>query len=115
MLMNKTEKRYDELCRLLTEYNRRYYELDSPLVDDATYDGLMRELIEIEESYPDLRRSDSPSQRVGGSAAAAFSEVPHEPPMLRLGNIFSHEDLMNFDRRCRKNYGDEAEPYIPLN
>jgi DNA ligase (NAD+) len=68
----------------------------------------MRELIEIEEEHPGLRKADSPSRRVGGSASAAFSEVSHEPPMLSLGNIFSQEDLFDFDRRCRKNSGEDS-------
>jgi DNA ligase (NAD+) len=112
--MNKIEKRNDELCSLITEYNRQYYELDNPSVDDATYDGLMKELIEIEEAHPVLRRADSPSRRVGGAVTAAFSEVPHDPPMLSLGNIFSREDLMDFDMRCRKNSGQDAEPLYSM-
>lgn len=95
-------KRYNELCDLILEYNRHYYELSEPLVDDAEYDRLMQELLDIEAGHPELRREDSPALKVGGFVSAAFSEVPHDPPMLSLGNIFSEEELGDFDARCRK-------------
>jgi DNA ligase (NAD+) len=74
--------RYNELCDRVLEYNRHYYELNAPLVDDAEYDRLMGELAEIESKHPEQRRGDSPAAKVGGYASAAFSEVPHDPPML---------------------------------
>jgi len=101
--MENIRKKYDGLCDRIIRYNYHYYELDSPLVDDAEYDALMLELLEIEKKYPSLKRDDSPSSRVGGRASAVFSEVPHDPPMLSLGNVFSTEELDEFDQRCRKN------------
>ena len=103
------KKRYDELCDLVLRYNRHYYELDAPLVDDAEYDRLMRELIDLEQKNPGIRREDSPASLVGGFVSAAFSEAPHDPPMLSLGNIFSGEELDDFDARCRKAAGGGAE------
>ncbi|MCL1911859.1 MAG: NAD-dependent DNA ligase LigA, partial [Leptospirales bacterium] len=97
------------LCDKLLEYNRHYYELDAPLAEDALYDELMRELIDIERRHPKIRRPDSPSQRVGGSASSSFKEVPHDPPMLSLGNVFSAEELDDFRSRCAQVYsGDYA-------
>ncbi len=100
-------RRYNELCDLILEYNRRYYDLNAPLVDDAEYDRLMGELAGIEEKHPELRRADSPAARVGGYASATFSEAPHDPPMLSLGNIFTGEELADFDARCRKAAGGD--------
>ena len=108
------EQRYRELCDRIIELNRHYYELSDPLVDDSEYDDLMRELVEIERSRPDLRREDSPAARVGGFASAAFSEVPHDPPMLSLGNIFSDLELDEFDARCRKNLGSDSGPLYSM-
>jgi DNA ligase (NAD+) len=101
------QKRYDELCDLINRYNRHYYDLDAPLVDDAEYDRLMRELVDIEQKNPGIRREDSPASLVGGFVSPAFSEAPHDPPMLSLGNIFSAEELDDFDARCRKAAGAE--------
>ena len=98
-------RRYNELCDLIIKYNRHYYELSSPLADDAEYDRLMRELVDLETGHPEIRRNDSPAVTVGGFASVAFSEVPHDPPMLSLGNIFTKEELAEFDARCRKNLG----------
>ncbi len=104
------EQRYNELCDLILKYNRHYYELDDPLVDDATYDGMVRELEDIERKHPGIVREDSPLQQVGGGVSETFSEVPHDPPMLSLGNVFSLEELREFDVRCRKGIGDMPEP-----
>nr|HON79978.1 NAD-dependent DNA ligase LigA [Spirochaetota bacterium] len=105
------QKRYDELTALIEKYNHHYYNMDSPLVDDAEYDSLMRELVAIENKYPSLAREDSPSRNVGGFASETFSEVTHEPPMLSLGNVFSEGDLADFDERCRKAAGRESMEY----
>ncbi|TFH43080.1 MAG: NAD-dependent DNA ligase LigA, partial [Chrysiogenales bacterium] len=106
---NTIRTRYDELCDLISGHNYRYYELNAPLVDDAEYDALMRELVDIESRYPDMRREDSPTAGVGGFVSPAFSEVPHDPPMLSLGNIFSPGDLADFDARCRKGSGADGD------
>ena len=99
------EERYRYLVERLREYNHHYYDLDSPLVDDATYDMLMRELIEIEQRHPGLKVADSPSERVGGFVSKAFSSVPHDPPMLSLSNVYDNNELMEFHNRCVKNLG----------
>ena len=111
MKRDDIQKRYDELTALIEKYNNHYYNMDSPLVDDAEYDLLMRELVAIENKYPSLVREDSPARNVGGFASETFSEVTHEPPMLSLGNVFSDGDLADFDERCRKASGREAMVY----
>lgn len=98
----KIKKRYEELIELIEKYNYHYYLMDQPLVDDARYDELMNELLAIEKSHPALRRNDSPSQRVGGRAQQSFAEVRHDPPMQSLGNIFTVDELDDFDKRCKK-------------
>lgn len=100
------EQRAAELNKVLTQYGHEYYDLDAPTVPDAIYDQLMKELIDIEEEYPDLRFPDSPTQRVGGQTLTAFEKVTHDHPMLSLGDTFSEEDVRAFDERVRQNIGD---------
>ena len=105
--MRDMEKKYRELCEKLEGYNRSYYEHDSPLVDDATYDELMRQLVEMEKQYPHLVSADSPSRHVGGKADAAFADVEHNPPMLSLSNVFTGGDLAEFNNRLVKISGTD--------
>ncbi len=109
--MRDVDKRYRELCGLIGEYNRRYYELDSPVVDDATYDALMAELAAIEKKYPELVTPDSPSQKVGAGAKSLFPEIVHDPPMLSLSNINTVDDLAEFDLRMQKTSGGTKPVY----
>ena len=95
-------RRADELRRQLAAHNYRYYVLDDPQVPDAEYDRLMQELRSLEAQHPEIVTPDSPTQRVGGAAAAQFGTVPHRVPMLSLGNAFSEEEVADFDRRVRE-------------
>ena len=95
----KAETRILELRAELDQHNYRYYVLDEPSVPDAEYDRLFRELQALEAEHPELVTEDSPTQRVGGAALSAFSQVRHEVPMLSLGNAFEETDLREFDRR----------------
>src|SRR5204863_2812330 len=72
------------------------------------YDALFRELVKLEEEYPELATPDSPTQRVGAAPAEGFAEVRHRVPMLSLNNAFDDEDVTHFDRRCREGL-DRAE------
>ena len=99
--------RVAELKRLLDEHGRRYYVLDEPLISDAEYDLLFRELAALEAAHPLLQSADSPTRRVGGAPLDKFSQVTHRVPMLSLGNAFTAEDVVNFDRRCREGLGLE--------
>jgi len=109
--IRKVARRYKELCDLIEKYNYHYYQLNDPLVDDAEYDRLMQELLAIEERYPQLKAPDSPTAKVGGFPAEAFSPVRHDPPMLSLGNLFDEGDLAEFDARCRKLAGGGGMRY----
>lgn len=94
--------RVGELKALLDDHGYRYYVLDQPIIADAEYDKLFRELVALEAEYPELATADSPTHRVGGGILSAFAEVTHRVPMLSLGNAFSADDAANFDRRCRE-------------
>ncbi|MDT8403015.1 NAD-dependent DNA ligase LigA [Sulfuriflexus sp.] len=106
------KRRAAELHEQLNYHNYRYYVLDNPEIPDAEYDRMLRELQELEARYPTLRSADSPTQRVGGEAQAAFTEVRHEVPMLSLGNVFSTEELEDFDRRCRQTLDVDEIEYL---
>ncbi|WP_460415994.1 NAD-dependent DNA ligase LigA [Planifilum fimeticola] len=108
----EAEKRIEELRREIEEHNYRYYVLDDPVITDAEYDRLMRELITLEEAFPDLITPDSPTQRVGGEPLPYFEKVEHSVPMLSLGNAFSEEDLREFDRRIRRTAGVDKVRYV---
>ncbi len=105
------------LCEQLNQHNYRYYVLDDPEVPDAEYDRLFRELQALEEKYPALASSDSPTQRVGATPLSAFDEVQHKIPMLSLGNAFNDEEVLAFGHRVSEKLGDEdtvftAEPKL---
>ncbi|KHE67217.1 NAD-dependent DNA ligase LigA, partial [Halobacillus sp. BBL2006] len=89
-------------------YNYEYHTLDDPSVSDYEYDKKMRELIDLEEEFPDLQTPDSPSQRVGGAPLEAFEKVQHIIPMLSLGNAFDDQELRDFDRRVRNGTDDDV-------
>jgi DNA ligase (NAD+) len=107
METSSTQKRVTELQTLLNQYNYEYHILDKPSVPDAEYDQLLRELIELEEQFPELRTPDSPTQRVGGDVLSMFEKVEHRTPMLSLGNAFNESDLRDFDRKIRQAVGDK--------
>jgi DNA ligase (NAD+) len=86
----------------IEQHNHRYYVLDDPLIPDAEYDRLFRELQDLEASHPDLRTADSPTQRVGGAPAAEFVQATHRQPMLSLNNAFDETEVEAFDRRIRE-------------
>ncbi|MEH7073008.1 NAD-dependent DNA ligase LigA [Neobacillus drentensis] len=107
MDLPSAEKRITEISSLLNHYGYEYYVLDKPSVPDAEYDKLMHELIELEEQFPQLKTTDSPSVRVGGTVLDVFEKVEHRTPMLSLGNAFNEQDLRDFDRRVRQVVGDD--------
>lgn len=106
--------RVDELHELLNIYNYEYNVLDKPSVPDSEYDRLMQELLKLEEAFPDLKSSDSPTQRVGGAVLEAFQKVVHRTSMLSLGNAFNEQDLRDFDRRVRQAVGDDIQYVVEL-
>ncbi len=95
----------------IERHNHAYYVLDAPMLPDADYDQLFRELQAIEAAHPELLTTDSPTQRVGGKALPAFGEVAHGVPMLSLNNAFSAEEVSAFDRRCREGLDKDRIDY----
>ncbi len=108
MVEPSISQRASDLRRELNYHNHRYYVLDDSVISDGQYDAMMQELRRIEEQYPELASAESPTQRVGATPAAAFTQVQHRTPMLSLGNAFSFEELEAWYRRT-KNLLDDAE------
>ena len=92
----------DELCKELDRLNYEYYMNDRSLVSDEEFDGMMRELQELERQYPELANPLSPTKRVGGEVNKSFRQVEHRFPMLSLGNTYSIEEIEEFEARTRK-------------
>ncbi len=110
-------KRIQELRDQLNLHNYQYFVLDSPLISDADYDLLMRQLRALEEANPDLASPDSPTQRVGATPSPEFKEVEHPQPMLSLGNAFDDDELAAWRRRAagileRDDFAMVCEPKI---
>ena len=83
----------------LERYNEEYYVNDQPSVSDFVYDKRMNHLLRLEAEYPELITPDSPTQRVGGAVSDGFDEVVHTVPMQSLADVFSKEELCDFDSR----------------
>ncbi len=96
------ETRAAELRQILNEHNYHYYVLDAPTVSDFEYDRLLRELEDLETAHPELVAPDSPTQRVGGKALDSFAQVAHRVPLQSLQDVFSPDELLDFDRRVRE-------------
>ena len=95
-------KRMNELVALLNRYATEYYTSDNPSVSDSEYDRLYRELVELENAYPDQVLADSPTHRVGGKILDGFEKYSHQYPLYSLQDAFSREELEAFDARVRK-------------
>ena len=92
----------NELRELIEHHSILYYVQDSPEISDADFDMLMKELIALEEKYPEYITEDSPTQRIGGEALSKFDQVRHSVQMMSLSNAFSKQDLLDFDSRVRQ-------------
>lgn len=110
--MSDAARRIARLRDEINHHNYRYYVLDEPIVSDAEYDRLLRELQALEAAHPHLITPDSPTQRVGGTPQKAFGEVRHAVPMLSLGNAFTDQDIEDFDRRIRERLEVDVVEYI---
>jgi DNA ligase (NAD+) len=102
-------QKVDKLRKALHRHNYRYYVLDDPEISDAEYDRMMQELKRLEEDYPQLARPDSPTVRVGASPLEKFESIAHTIPMLSLDNAFTDEDIVEFDKRVRRNLDTRNE------
>ncbi len=101
ILKNAATEEARELRAQLEYHNKKYYEEDAPEIDDFAYDALSRRLREIEEQYPELKEN-SPTLRVGGAPSNGFASVRHEVAMQSLQDVFSFEEVDDFDRRVRE-------------
>jgi len=99
----------ENLRKALHYHNYRYHVLDDPEISDAEYDRMMQTLLRLEETYPELAISDSPSARVGSAPLTKFETTSHSIPMLSLDNGFKDEDILEFDRRVKRNLGVQSE------
>jgi len=104
--------RIQELTQQLNYHNQLYYQESRIEITDYDFDQLLEELIRLEQSFPDLLRSDSPSQRVGGTITKEFQTVAHEYRMLSLGNTYTPEELIAFDERIAKGLGHSNYDYF---
>ena len=96
------KQQMEQLTATLLRYNDEYYNQDNPSVPDDVYDKLLAQLRELEARYPEYAVPDSPTKRVGGSASAIFTKVQHTVQMASLQDVFSLEEIDDFDRRIRQ-------------
>ena len=99
--MEDAKKRIKELTEIINQANYEYYNLDNPTITDQEYDKYLRELINLEEKYPEFADPNSPTKRVGGEAIDKFNKVAHAIPMISLANVFNEEEIRDFDKRIR--------------
>ena len=96
------KERIEELVKLINYYNYMYYVENNPVISDYEYDKLYKELVELEEKYPEYKLPDSPTQKVGGQPLKEFKTVEHKIPMLSMDNTYSEEELIEFDARIKR-------------
>lgn len=96
------KQRIDELIKIINKASEEYYTNDNPTITDQEYDDYYHELEKLEQQYPELIREDSPTKRVGGKIIDEFKKVSHEIPMMSLGDIFSEDEIFEFDQRIKK-------------
>ena len=110
--LETVRKRIEKLREEIRKHDYYYYVLNQPIISDAEYDRLFRELQELEEKYPQFITPDSPTQRVGAPPAEEFRPVRHAMPMLSLQNCFTEEEFLDWDRRVRRLLGGEKPVYV---
>jgi DNA ligase (NAD+) len=111
-LSDDVRRRVDALREEIRRHERLYYVESRPEITDAEFDGLMRELVNLEEAYPELARADSPSHRVGGAPAAGFETVSHAQPMLSLENAYAWEEAEAWLARATRVLGAAPRGFV---
>ncbi len=96
------KQRIDELVSMINQANEDYHTKDQPTMSDFEYDRLLKELIELENTYPEYKSNDSPTLKIGGVVLDGFKKVTHQVPMMSLSNVFNEDELRAFDERIRK-------------
>src|SRR6056297_1273076 len=109
MTKEEARKKIEKLRNELSEHNYRYYVLASPTISDFEYDALMKQLIDLEEQFPEFKDENSPSQRVGSDINKEFNQVKHRYPMYSLSNTYSEEEIKEFETRIKKELNQEPE------
>lgn len=102
------------LRKQLTKWGQEYYEQDNPTVEDYVYDRAYQRLVDLENRFPSLKTADSPTQRVGGEAQSQLQKVEHAIPMLSMGDVFSLEELIDFNQRQQENANVKVTPEYNL-
>ncbi len=102
--LEKARQRVEELKKIINKNNELYYVNDSPEISDYDYDMLLKELMDIEEKYPQLKTPNSPTNRVGGKALSKFEQVVHSRQMMSLANTYSYDELRDFDKKIKQEY-----------
>src|SRR5690606_13647286 len=109
-MVNLTLQKAIETLRAdLKKYNYEYYVLAQPTISDYEFDQKLKELQELEDTYPEFYDKHSPTQQIGGDITKKFETVQHTWPMLSLNNTYNEQELKDFDERVRKSIGNEVE------
>ena len=110
--MTDIAARAADLRAELERHNTLYYVENRPEISDREFDAMMAELVKLEEQNPELRRSDSPTQRVGGAPVDGFEQVQHDPPMLSLDNTYDEDELKQWTARLARQAPDAEFSYV---
>jgi DNA ligase (NAD+) len=94
MASKQAQIHYQKLLTEVQKHARLYHELDAPEISDEAYDALVRELLEYEKKYPELKIIDTPTEKVGGAPSGVFAKVHHEVSQYSFDNVFTHEELI---------------------
>ena len=112
MKEKEAKERIKKLREELEYHARKYYDEDEPEISDFEYDMMMLELKSLEKEFPDLITKDSLTQKVGGHVKEGFTEVEHEVPLQSLQDVFSFEELEDFDARVKKQLNKQDIKYV---
>ncbi|WP_278955633.1 NAD-dependent DNA ligase LigA [Lactobacillus apis] len=114
LTLDEARKEVASLRDKLDEWANAYYSNDAPEVEDSVYDQNYQRLVELEQQFPQLVTQDSITQRVGGQIGSEFTKVTHKIPMLSMGDVFSKQELREFDERVQKQVGHEVAYNVEL-
>lgn len=112
--LEEAKQEVRQLRAQLDQWAKAYYEQDAPVVEDHVYDEKYARLLELEAAYPELKSADSITQRVGGEVSSDLPKVEHPVPMLSMGDVFSKEELAEFDQRVQKTIGHPVAYNVEL-
>ena len=111
---SKAAKELERLAKLIAHHDYLYFTLASPEISDTQYDALVKQNQALEAQFPDLRRLDSPSHRIGSPVSSQFEKVKHRKPMLSLDNVFSEKEFLDFQKKLRRFLKMPDDYLIPM-